>query len=126
MNRVAFILSIAFLAASVAGRYKAELEVKHTEGLIAAVEADISDEQRRLRALETSKAYLERPDRLEEIAMTGTELRPVGRDQLYSAPDFVAAFDPLAHESGDPRLYYPDRPILQARAELEVAEGTAR
>ncbi|MEL6363638.1 MAG: hypothetical protein AAFR11_02220 [Pseudomonadota bacterium] len=121
MSKLALVLSIAFLAASVAGRYQAEQSVKTTEDLIREAEASIAEARREVRALEASRAYLERPDRLEEIAMKGTDLQPLSRAQLLTAAEFVARFDPLADPSGDPNLYYPDRVIRQAQAGADAS-----
>ena len=117
MNKVAFVLSLAFLIAAIAGRYQAELAVRDSETRIALIDARIEEAELEEQQLKMGLARLENPAILAEIAEGGTRLRPVEPDQLYSAPQFVAAFDPLADKSGDPSLYYPDQVIMQALAE---------
>ena len=126
MNKFAFVLSLAFLAAAVAGRYRAEIAVKSTEDEIGVVETAIEDAEREVRALETSKAYLERPERLEKIALDGTDLEPLSHTQIVSAAEFVAQFDPKADPNGDPSLYYPDQVIRQALAETSEPARSAQ
>ncbi len=123
MSRIALMFSLAFLAASAVGRYQAERAVKNVEELIADTEREIAVAERDVRALETSRAYLERPDRLERVAEAGTDLQPLSRSQLLTAAEFVSRFDPSADPNADPSVYYPDRVIRQAQAETSTGKG---
>jgi cell division protein FtsL len=78
--RVINVAALGLAAVMALGVYWAKTSAAHEAGAIDDVQRQIVDEQRRSRLLQAEIAYLERPDRLTELA-AGQHLAPVPADR---------------------------------------------
>ncbi len=92
MMRFTTFLLCLILAAAAAGRYKAEIAVRETKGQARALERQKAEEISSIQVLRAEVAFLERPERLAEIAKTHTGLAPLSGAQLMTAEDLEFAF----------------------------------
>jgi hypothetical protein len=83
-------LALALLLMMVLGNYLAKARAGRERGEISAVEAQIGDEQHRMRALAAEVAHLEQPERLERLSVAAG-LRPTGASHQGS-PDHLPQF----------------------------------
>ena len=106
MMRFTTFLLCLILAAAAAGRYKAEIAVREAKSEARALERQKAEELSTIQVLRAEVAYLERPERLAEIAESMTGLSPLSGAQLVTAEDLELAF-------------------AQARGETQAATDTA-
>jgi hypothetical protein len=92
MMRFTTFLLCLILAAAAAGRYKAEIAVRETKSEARALDRQKAEELSSIQVLRAEVAYLERPERLAEIAQTYTGLAPLKGAQLMTAEDLELAF----------------------------------
>lgn len=92
MMRLTTLLLCLILAAAAAGRYKAEVAVRDAKSEIKALDRQKAEELSSIQVLRTEVAFLERPERLAEIADAVTELKPLTGAQLMTAEDYELAF----------------------------------
>lgn len=92
MMRLTTLLLCLILAAAAAGRYKAEVAVRDAKSEIRALDRQKSEEISSIQVLRTEVAFLERPERLAEIADAATALEPLTGAQLMTAEDYELAF----------------------------------
>ncbi len=94
--RLTTLLLCLILAAAAAGRYKAEDEVRDARSEVRELDAKKARELSSIQVLRAEVAFLERPERLAEIAesVSGLErdLEPLTGAQLMTAEDFELAF----------------------------------
>ncbi len=94
--RLTTLLLCLILAAAAAGRYKAEDEVRDARSEVRELDAKKARELSSIQVLRAEVAFLERPERLAEIAesVVGLErdLEPLTGAQLMTAEDFELAF----------------------------------
>lgn len=92
MMRFTTFLLCLILAAAAAGRYKAEIAVREAKSEARALERQKAQELSSIQVLRAEVAYLERPERLAEIAEGHTGLEPLSGAQLMTAEDLELAF----------------------------------
>lgn len=92
MMRFTTFLLCLILAAAAAGRYKAEIAVREAKNEARALERRKTEELSNIQILRAEVAYLERPERLAEIARSVTGLAPLSGAQLMTAEDLELAF----------------------------------
>ncbi|MEZ5921381.1 MAG: hypothetical protein R3C60_08535 [Parvularculaceae bacterium] len=115
MMRITTLLLCLILAAAAAGRYKAEIAVRAAKGEIHSLEKKKSAELSDIQVLRAEVAYLESPERLEDIAEKFTELEPLSGSQLMTAEDFEVAFDDGASNKAV-------KAVIDTAAPVEVAD----
>ncbi len=93
MMRFTTFLLCLILAAAAAGRYKAEVAVRDAKSEARALEQQKAQELSSIQVLRAEVAYLERPERLAEIAGSVTGLAPLSGAQLMTAEDLEYAFN---------------------------------
>lgn len=91
MRFTTFLLCL-ILAAAAAGRYKAEIAVREAKNEARELERQKTEELSSIQVLRAEVAYLERPERLAEIAGMVTGLVPLSGAQLMTAEDLEIAF----------------------------------
>lgn len=101
MMRFTTFLLCLILAAAAAGRYKAETAVRDAKSEIRALDRLKSEELSSIQVLRTEVAFLERPQRLTEIAGSVSGLAPLTGAQLMTAEDFEIAFALTRARSGE-------------------------
>ena len=116
MMRFTTFLLCLILAAAAAGRYKAEIAVRDAKDEARALERRKVEELSSIQVLRAEVAYLERPERLAEIAESVTGLAPLSGAQLMTAEDLELAF--AAARSGD---QVSTAPVAPAPGKLAVA-----
>ncbi|HBK92846.1 MAG TPA: hypothetical protein DDZ68_14355 [Parvularcula sp.] len=92
MMRFTTFLLCLILAAAAAGRYKAEIAVRETKSEARALDRQKAEELSAIQILRAEVAFLERPERLAEIAEDYTGLAPLSGAQLMTAEDLEFAF----------------------------------
>ena len=92
MMRFTTFLLCLILAAAAAGRYKAEIAVREAKSEARALERQKAEELSSIQVLRAEVAFLERPERLAEIAQSVTGLAPLDGAQLMTAEDLELAF----------------------------------
>lgn len=116
MMRFTTFLLCLILAAAAAGRYKAEIAVREAKGEARALERQKAEEISSIQVLRAEVAFLERPERLAEIAGSATSLEPLSGAQLMTAEDFELAF---ARARGDSAAAAGPAPVAVEVAGLE-------
>jgi hypothetical protein len=116
MMRLTTFLLCIILAAAAAGRYKAEVAVRDTKNEIRALDRQKTEELSSIQVLRTEVAFLERPERLAEIAGGVSSLAPLSGAQLMTAEDFEIAFAAATSRSGD-AMSRPAAPMAVAGLE---------
>jgi cell division protein FtsL len=111
MMRFTTFLLCVILAAAAAGRYKAEIAVRETKSEARALDRQKAEELSSIQVLRAEVAYLERPERLAEIAQTHTGLAPLNGAQLMTAEDLELAF--AAARGGTEAAAQPIRPAAK-------------
>lgn len=92
MMRFTTFLLCLILAAAAAGRYKAEIAVRDAKSELRALDRQKTEELSSIQVLRAEVAFLERPERLAEIAQSVTALEPLTGAQLATAEDLELAF----------------------------------
>ncbi|MDZ7628211.1 MAG: hypothetical protein U5J99_07350 [Parvularculaceae bacterium] len=92
MMRFTTFLLCLILAAAAAGRYKAEVAVRDAKSELRALDRQKAEEVSAIQVLRAEVAFLERPERLAEIADSVPGLEPLTGAQLMTAEDFELAF----------------------------------
>lgn len=92
MMRFTTFLLCLILAAAAAGRYKAEIAVRDAKAEARALEREKAETLSSIQILRAEVAYLERPERLADIAGSVTSLAPLSGAQLMTAEDLELAF----------------------------------
>ncbi len=92
MMRLTTLILCLILAAAAAGRYKAESSVRDARSEIRALDRQKAEELSSIQVLRTEVAFLERPERLTEIAGSISTLAPLTGEQLMTSEDFEIAF----------------------------------
>lgn len=116
MMRFTTFLLCLILAAAAAGRYKAEIAVRETKGEARALDRQKAEELSAIQVLRAEVAYLERPERLAEIAEAHSGLAPLSGAQLMTAEDLELAFATARGEAEASA-----QSVLPAAAEVTVA-----
>ncbi len=95
MMRITTLLLCLILAAAAAGRYKAEVAVQDAKSEVRALDRQKAEELSSIQVLRAEVAFLERPERLAQIAQAVTGLEPLTGAQLATADDlrFALAAD---------------------------------
>lgn len=86
MIRIVVAAGIGLAAAGVAQVYTAAAEVRAIAAEERRIERAIDAERERIRVLEAEWAYLNRPDRIEALAVALTDLVPPKAERLVAAP----------------------------------------
>lgn len=73
--------------------YRAKTEAQETRRHIATLEKELRETRRAISAREAEIAYLERPERLREIARARLNLTPVQTEQLKSLDELQESTD---------------------------------
>ena len=124
MFRITTIFLCVLFLASVAGRYSAEESVRAVQEEMERLDAEYSEEARRVQMLRAEIAYLESPERLVRIAEAKTDLRPPASHELLTARQFKSA---MAGEDVAPPLDnqtpLDDSIITNAIAMAQYADG---
>lgn len=81
------------------GLYQAKAEAQATRKNIANLEKDLRQTRRAISAREAEIAYLERPERLKELARSRLDLAPAQTGQLKSLDELEESADPQAEQS---------------------------
>lgn len=98
MIRASMIFLVLLLLGAAAGRYSAEASVRDLRRDMQTIETKKAEARREIQTLRAEVAYLESPDRLQDIAAMATDLKPVASRQLLTSQDFAAAFAGAASE----------------------------
>jgi cell division protein FtsL len=83
--RLVHIVAVGVLAALVLGVYLAKTMAGRERAEIAQAERQIDAERLRIRLLEAEVQHLERPDRIERLAVAHLKMEPVKAEQEASA-----------------------------------------
>ncbi len=102
MMRFTTFLLCLILAAAAAGRYKAEVAVRDAKSEVRALDRQKAEELSGIQVLRAEVAYLERPERLAEIAQSVTGLEPLTGAQLMTAEDLELAFAAASAQNPPP------------------------
>lgn len=97
MIRVLYVLAIVVSAILALALYVAKTEAQSVQQRIARMERGIHGEQIQIIQLENELAFLERPERIAELAVVHLQLRPLTPEQDLS---FAALGERLATDSG--------------------------
>lgn len=116
MMRLTTFLLCLILAAAAAGRYKAETAVRDAKSEIRTLDRLKSEELSSIQILRTEVAFLERPQRLAEIAGGVAGLAPLTGAQLMTAEDFEIAFAQTRARTGEATAL-PPAPVAVAGLE---------
>ncbi len=92
MIRASMIFLVLLLLGAAAGRYSAEASVREARKNLRGIETEKQSVIRDIKTLQAEIAYLESPDRLENIASIATDLQPAASRQLLTSEDFILAF----------------------------------
>lgn len=98
------LISLAVAALLGTALFLTSEQVQHTEKELSAVLENVSIEKDALRVLNAEWAYLNRPDRLEELSATYLKLTPATAHQLASTVDVL------------PNVFTPIRPGVKPDA----------
>lgn len=82
MMRLAILAGIAFWAALAFGVYQGAIITRAQEAYVQSLNKQIAQEQAAIKVLRADWAMLTKPDRLQDLAMRHTELRPVAAAQF--------------------------------------------
>ncbi len=118
MNRAPLILFIGLgLAALLSlGVYAMKFEVERQEARLAELQQTLQHEEETIQVLQAEWSYLNRPDRLRDLATRYLKLAPVAAKQLQSIND-IPLRDTLVIADGRaplPRLLPTPQPTAQA------------
>lgn len=98
MRRTITLALITLTAVMSYGLYNMKYEVRRLEFRLSEVNADLAADHEALRVLRAEWAYLNRPDRLQELAARHLKLTPLSYDQVTSLaalPDVQPAVEKI-------------------------------
>jgi hypothetical protein len=96
MMRLSGALALMLLGAAALALYQLKYEVAALEAEHTRLANELASEQEAIHVLKAEWAFLDRPDRLAELASTHLDLVPLGADKVVNISDLPWAATTLA------------------------------
>ena len=120
MMRISTIVFCMILAATAAGRYRAEANVRANKAEIDRIEAEIQEEEKRISKLELEVQVLESTSRISQLSSKKLELKAVRPEQMATAEEFAALVEVPVSSSEKEKQPHSEDFILDALAMAEL------
>lgn len=119
MSRLAIIIWAVVAAVLVLGLFELKYEVQRLEERLRTVRADIQREREAVHVLQAEWSYLNRPERIAELAARHLDLRPIDPDQVRRLDELPPRPMPAAAGEPDPGgSSEPEMPSADGAAEV--------
>ena len=127
MMRLSMIFLVLILIGAAAGRYRAEVEMRHMRGEIRKLENARQEAASDIVVLRAEIAYLESPARLARIAGLVTSLQPLNSKQMMRRDEFLTWVGGAPEGSGGaPEGFGQDGQSAEAEGAGGTGEAGAR